>query len=90
MWKYYYVPIDGLSSVVFHGPSPALCLATGNVWFDHPKLAEVDCLTQREVLLRKQNDMDDLYDWQYFEASKQMCLRFNARGFTQARRKKRV
>lgn len=28
-WSYYQLPIDGLKSMVFHGPSPTLCVASG-------------------------------------------------------------
>jgi len=29
-WTYIRLPIDGLKSIIFHGPSPTLCIASGN------------------------------------------------------------
>lgn len=28
-WSYVQLPIDGMRSMVFHGPSPTLCIASG-------------------------------------------------------------
>ncbi len=28
-WEYLRLPLDGLKSIVFHGPSPTLCIAAG-------------------------------------------------------------
>jgi hypothetical protein len=28
-WRYHRLPLDGLKSIVFHGPSPTLCIASG-------------------------------------------------------------
>jgi hypothetical protein len=28
-WSYVQLPIDGMQSMVFHGPSPTLCIASG-------------------------------------------------------------
>jgi hypothetical protein len=35
-WTYVRLSIDGLKSIIFHGPSPTWCIAEGNVWFDYP------------------------------------------------------
>jgi len=29
-WTYTRLPIDGLKSIIFHGPSPTLCIASGD------------------------------------------------------------
>ena len=29
-WTYIRLPIDGLKSIIFHGPSPTLCIASGD------------------------------------------------------------
>ncbi len=28
-WSYVQLPLDGMQSMVFHGPSPTLCIASG-------------------------------------------------------------
>lgn len=34
LWSYARLPLEGLRSVVFHGNSPTLCIASGEVWLD--------------------------------------------------------
>jgi hypothetical protein len=31
-WSYVQLPIDGMKSMVFHGPSPTLCVASGEYY----------------------------------------------------------
>ena len=31
-WSYARLPLDGLRSIVFHGPSPTLCIASGMLY----------------------------------------------------------
>ncbi len=64
--------------MVFHGPSPLWCVASGNVWFDHPD--KVACLSHQRVGALKDND---LLDWENFHrpGSTNTCVRLSARGF---------
>eukprot|EP00428_Durinskia_dybowskii_P071388 CAMPEP_0170410474 /NCGR_PEP_ID=MMETSP0117_2-20130122/29905_1 /TAXON_ID=400756 /ORGANISM="Durinskia baltica, Strain CSIRO CS-38" /LENGTH=453 /DNA_ID=CAMNT_0010668001 /DNA_START=102 /DNA_END=1463 /DNA_ORIENTATION=- len=39
-WSYSRLALDGLRTVVFAGPSPTYCIASGNVWLDHPCMGE--------------------------------------------------
>jgi hypothetical protein len=50
LWSYTRLPIDGLSSVVFHGNSPTLCMGSGNVWVDHYDPAQQRCITPKDAL----------------------------------------
>jgi hypothetical protein len=49
-WSYSRLPLDGLRSVVFDGPSPTHCIAAGNVWYDHPCPGKAKCLTHETVM----------------------------------------
>lgn len=55
MWRYHRLPIDGLKSVVFHGNSPTLCIAAGDVWIDSVWQGQLDstlaqCITPKDSL----------------------------------------
>jgi hypothetical protein len=88
-WTYRRLPIDGLKSTLFHGPSPSWCIASGNVWFDHPDVDKVSCYTQRSVDLFRltETKLHPIYDWTHFEEKKRLCLRLNAHGFAQVETK---
>jgi hypothetical protein len=49
LWNYRRLPLDGLRSFVFHGNSPTLCIASGNVWWDHIDPSLRMCITPRDV-----------------------------------------
>ena len=55
-WSYARLPIQGLSSIVFHGPSPTWCLASDMIWFDHPQVFKVRCIPLSIVNQIRQND----------------------------------
>ena len=86
-WTYHRLPLDGLRSTVFHGPSPSWCIASGNVWFDHPDVHKVSCYSQRTVDTMRLNDTGSPYvfDWYFFTWKDRVCLRFSIFGFHQAR-----
>jgi hypothetical protein len=55
LWSYARLPIDGLRSVVFHGNSPTLCIAAGDVWIDSVWNGRIDptmqmCITPKDAL----------------------------------------
>ena len=77
-WTLHRAPILKLSSLIFHGPSPLWCVASGNVWFDHP--GGTACLTQRTV---GHLHPGDKYDWQsYLQLyGMRVCLRMSQKGF---------
>ena len=77
-WTTYIPPFSGLKHMVFHGPSPLWCVASGNVWFDHP--GGTACLTQRTV---GHLHPGDKYDWQsYLQLyGMRVCLRMSQKGF---------
>lgn len=78
---------------MFHGPSPTLCIASGNVWFDHPRENKVGCLSHATVLRLHQRDMSGAaagenegqagFDWEHFfrPAGLRICLRLSQYGF---------
>ncbi len=85
LWSYARLPIDGLKSIVFHGPSPTLCIASGNVWFDHPKVGQVGCYTHGAARkLLEDPAQQSLYDWTHHYDFDRLCLRFNKAGFDKA------
>ena len=78
------LPIDGLKSLVFQGPSPLWCLAAGNVWFDHPDVHKVRCFTHRTVHYLKTKEPKKawkLYDWDNYRTKGTDCLRLASYGF---------
>eukprot|EP01034_Spumella_vulgaris_P023118 gene23118-29311_t len=84
LWSYLRLPIDGLQSVIFHGPSPTLCIASGNVWFDHPHVDKVGCYSRRTVFRIHQLDgrgKQSRYDWGDFFKSSGICLRLSKHSF---------
>lgn len=83
LWTYKRLPIDGLKSIVFHGPSPTWCIASGHVWFDHPEVAKVRCYSQKTANSIRHVDVPPkfIFDWQYFDEQERLCLRFSQAGF---------
>jgi hypothetical protein len=85
LWSYLRLPIDGLRSVIFHGPSPTLCIASGNVWFDHPHVDKVGCFTREAVIrLHKADERGKRarYDWNdFYRSNPQICLRLSKTAF---------
>jgi hypothetical protein len=97
-WKYEQLPVAGLKSIIFHGPSPTWCIASGNIWFDHPRVNRVRCLTPLIVTILRQQDQltngimtssgsimrrdHTLFDWNYFDSHEQICLRFHEKSHT--------
>jgi len=81
-WTYERMPLDGLKSIVFHGPSPTWCIAGGNVWFDYPHVNKVGCFSPETVAqLRRQDSPQPMYDWEDFEKIGRVCLRLSKHGF---------
>ena len=83
-WKYVKLPIDGLKSLVFQGPSPLWCMAAGNVWFDFPDVSKVRCFTHRTVDGLRWNYEklpEKLFDWDYFSTTGNKCIRLTKYGF---------
>jgi hypothetical protein len=84
-WSHARLPVDGLRSLLFHGPSPTHCIAAGNVWFDHPEVNRVGCLSHEGVqkLLHRdvrQKKDQHLFDWERYNHSSKICLRLSKRG----------
>ena len=83
-WTYARLPVDGLRSLMFHGPSPTHCIAAGNVWFDHPNVGKVGCLSHETVYKILQQDSRKttrLFDADHYFQSTKICLRLNQNGF---------
>ena len=85
-WTYARLPLDGLRSLMFHGPSPTHCIAAGNVWFDHPRVDKVGCVSHETVYKILGRDMrrekaHHYFDWKHFNNSAKICLRLNQHGF---------
>lgn len=82
-WQYVRMPLDGLRSIVFHGPSPTWCVAAGNVWFDYPHVNKVGCFTQETVsyLRQVENLNSPTFDWENYEAMGRNCIRLSKSGF---------
>lgn len=79
-WTYVRLPLDGLRSVAFDYPSPTHCVASGNVWVDHPcpDPRHTRCITHEKVLQLRAADLDaSLYDWKRFFFLDQVCLRLS-------------
>ena len=80
-WTYSRLSIDGLKSIIFHGPSPTLCIASGNVWFDYPAVNRVGCISQRTVRILSYHN-PKYYDWMHMNfRSNKVCLRLSKTGF---------
>lgn len=84
-WPYQRLPIDGMKSIVYHGPSPTLCIASGNVWFDHPHVNKVECLTHKKLAELKGKDglsnSPAVYDWHSFQNTGKVCIRLTKEAF---------
>jgi hypothetical protein len=85
-WSYSRLPLDGLRSLMFHGPSPTHCIAAGNVWFDHPRVGKVGCLSHETVhhFMRKDHQLNELdkfhFDWKHYNSSDKVCIRLSQYG----------
>lgn len=84
-WTYTRLPVDGLRSLLFHGPSPTHCIAAGNVWFDHPEVNRVGCISHEGVQKVQNQDTarprdEQLFDWEHYTHSSRICLRVSKRG----------
>jgi len=81
-WTVHRAPLMALSSLVFHGPSPLLCIAQGDVWFDNP--LKTVCLSHQTV-----SDLvpGKQIDWDRYQHphSKKICLRLSAQGWADKR-----
>jgi len=85
-WTYSRLAIDGLRSIVFHGPSPTLCIAQGNVWFDHPKKGMAGCMSHetlyRLYLQELQGGIElASLDWPSFHNGGRTCIRLSKLGY---------
>ncbi len=82
-WKYLKLPVDGMRSIVFHGPSPLWCVAAGHVWFSHPFVNKVKCFTQRVADAIRVADKRDtkVFDWYHFDKNDRVCLRLTQYGY---------
>lgn len=83
-WSYSRLPLDGLRSVVFDHPSPTHCVASGNVWVDHPcaDSSHTRCITHEKVhqLHAAEEERERgpaKYDWKRFYFLDQVCLRLS-------------
>jgi hypothetical protein len=90
-WKFQRLAIDGIKSIVMHGPSPTRCIASGMVWLDHPLVNSVGCLTQEAVRLIRLVDLhktQQMLDWDSFDRNdNRMCLRFTGAGYEKHKHK---
>ena len=68
-----------LSSCFFHGPSPLHCVTdmSGNVWFDHPSVHSVECLSAEKF---KSIPITSNYDYKY-AGGPFKCLRLSSLSF---------
>lgn len=88
-WSYSRLAVDGLRSIVFHGPSPTLCIASGNVWFDHPRENMASCMSHETIFKLYSKDVSSkainegraLLDWQTFFSGGRTCLRLSQYGY---------
>lgn len=76
-WEYLNLANDGLKSMIFHGPSPTWCIASGNVWFDHPHVNSVKCYNIVRINRLLHLNRGNRFDWGYYHQSGHMCLRFS-------------
>lgn len=80
-WSYARLPLDGLRSVVFDHPSPTHCVASGNVWLDHPCEQQARCVSHEAVLqLHAAPEQSKGFDWEHFYFLDQVCLRLSKAG----------
>jgi hypothetical protein len=81
-WSYSRMSIDGLKSIIFHGPSPTWCIAEGTVWFDYPAVNKVGCISQGTVRMLSYHN-PKYYDWTHLNFNKEnkVCLRLSKTGF---------
>jgi hypothetical protein len=78
-WEYKKLPLNGLSSVIFDGYSPTYCVASGNIWFDHPIVSFAACYTPKQIDKFHLRDLKKptKLDWKEYEKNNRMCLRLN-------------
>lgn len=81
-WSYARLAMDGLRSVVFDHPSPTLCVASGNVWLDHPCEQQARCVSHETVLRWRGQAWGRIdFDWDRFYFLDQVCLRLSKKAF---------
>lgn len=88
LWKYERLPINGMKSIVFHGPSLTWCLAAGNTWFDHPDVDKVRCYSPQTIHQIRALDLGQenaIFDWNYYDRHLHLCLRLSNYGYRQHR-----
>lgn len=81
-WNYKRLALDGLKSMIIDVDAPTYCLASGNVWYDHPVVALAGCYTPSQVdrlhlVDLKNRKIGFSFDWKEFERNNRMCLRLN-------------
>jgi hypothetical protein len=83
LWQYARLPLDGFKSVVFHGPSPAVCAASGNIWFDYPEHEKAGCLSRLVLAKVKATDSKQrpFLDWKNTHSLHKICIRLSEEGF---------
>lgn len=79
-WSIAITPLVDMRTIVFHGPSPLWCIASGNVWLDHPR--HTQCLSHKTVAGLQHSPH---FDWTRFAGAvgKRTCLRLSEYGVTQ-------
>lgn len=83
LWSYSRLPLDGLKSIVFTDSSPTLCVASGNVWFDYPKVEDAGCVSHKTLYVLSLRDASkNVFDWQSFNDGDRLCLRLSNAGFS--------
>lgn len=83
LWTYSRLALDGLKTIVFLENSPTLCIASGNVWFDYPQVANVGCISHKTLYLLAQKDTSrSAFDWPTFHDGDRLCLRLSNIGYT--------
>ena len=78
LWTVHRAPIVKLSSIIYHGLSPLWCIASGNVWYDHP--GKIACLSHKTVGHLHSNSKFD-WDSYYQFHGQRICLRMSKEGF---------
>lgn len=77
-WAVRVLPLTDMRKIIFHGPSPLWCIASGNVWVDHP--THTTCVSHRTAGFLLRGPIYDSYHF-FRPGGSRTCVRLSKMGF---------